>query len=95
MMSFIRTYAKGVVAFLVVVVGGALAQGLIVGATAAWCTVVIGALGTAGVVATKNAPKGADGHVGAADAGLTLLEVTVVGLVIVVFLIVAGYFPAR
>jgi hypothetical protein len=51
-----RHYAKGVVAFVVAVVAGGIAQGLIVGATAAWITIVIGAATTAGVIAKANTP---------------------------------------
>lgn len=46
--------AKAIVAFVVAVVGGAVAQGLINGAAAAWATIIIGALTTAGVWATTN-----------------------------------------
>lgn len=54
-MNKLSKYAKGVVCFGVAVVGGGVAQGLIAGATAAWCTIVIGALATAGVVLKGNA----------------------------------------
>lgn len=47
---------KAVVAFVVVIIGGGLAQGLIVGAPAAWATIVIGALATIGVHAVPNKP---------------------------------------
>jgi uncharacterized membrane protein YcaP (DUF421 family) len=50
-------YAKAVIAFVVTVLLGAIAQGLIVGATAAWVTVVIGALATAGVYRVPNGPE--------------------------------------
>lgn len=46
--------AKAIVAFIVSVVAGGIAQGLIVGATAAWATVIIGALTTIGVYAATN-----------------------------------------
>lgn len=41
---------------LVLVLSGAIAQGLINGAAAAWVTVVIGALATAGVYQATNKP---------------------------------------
>lgn len=47
-------YAKTLVAFLVAVAVGAVAQGLINGAAAMWVTVIVGALATAGVYATPN-----------------------------------------
>lgn len=50
-------YAKSVVCFLIAVVGGGIAQGLIVGAAAAWCSVVIGAFATVGVVVKANRPQ--------------------------------------
>jgi len=56
-MSELKPYTKSVVAFLVAVVAGGIAQGLIVGAAAAWVTIVIGALSTAGVFAAKNQPS--------------------------------------
>lgn len=55
-MDLARRYWKGVVAFAVAVVGGGVAQGLINGAAAAWCTIVIGALATGGVVVARNQP---------------------------------------
>lgn len=48
-------YLKAVVSFAVAVVAGGVAQGLINGAAAAWATIVIGALATAGVYVAKNA----------------------------------------
>lgn len=54
-MGKLGRYWKGIVCFGVTVVGGAVAQGLIVGAAGAWCSVLVGALGTLGVVAKGNA----------------------------------------
>src|SRR4051794_30354149 len=48
-------YLKAIVSFAVAVVAGGVAQGLINGAAAAWATIVIGALATAGVYVAKNA----------------------------------------
>lgn len=56
MTSFVQKYAKGCVAFAGGVIGAAIAQGLLSGATAAWAAIIIGALTTAGVVATPNKP---------------------------------------
>ena len=53
-MSKLKPYRKAIVAFLISVVGGAVAQGVISGDAAVWATVVIGALTTAGVYATPN-----------------------------------------
>lgn len=50
------TYLKAVVAFVVAVAAGAVAQGLIVGEQALWVSVVIGALTTAGVYLAPNKP---------------------------------------
>lgn len=47
-------YLKAVVAFVVAVALGAVAQGLIVGAQAAWVSVVVGALASVGVYVTPN-----------------------------------------
>jgi len=52
----VAPYLKAVVAFVVAVAAGAIAQGLIVGAQAAWVSVVIGALTTAGVFIVPNKP---------------------------------------
>lgn len=50
----LKPWAKAIVAFLVAVVAGAIAQGLINGAAAAWATVIIGALTTIGVYGVAN-----------------------------------------
>jgi hypothetical protein len=55
--KWFEVYAKGVVSLAISVVMGAVAQGLIVGAAAAWVTLVIGGLATAGVVGVGNAKK--------------------------------------
>jgi hypothetical protein len=55
-MGSLKPYLKAVVQFLIVVCAGAVAQGLIVGRTAAIVTVVIGALGTYGVYQVRNQP---------------------------------------
>lgn len=51
------SYAAKAITVAVLILSGAIAQGLIVGAPAAWITVVIAALGTAGVYAVPNGPK--------------------------------------
>lgn len=50
----LKPYAKTVVAVVVAVLAGAVAQGLINGAAAAWVTVIIGALASAGVYRVAN-----------------------------------------
>ena len=54
MLHTLKPYSKAIVAFLVAVVAGAIAQGLIVGQSALWFNVIIGALATAGVYAARN-----------------------------------------
>ena len=49
MLDTLKPYSKAIVAFFVAVVAGAIAQGLIVGQSALWFNVIIGALATAGV----------------------------------------------
>lgn len=49
-------YAKAIVAFAITVLLAGIAQGLIEGAAAAWITIIAGALGTVGVVVTRNRP---------------------------------------
>lgn len=73
-------YAKGVIAFLVAAVAGAVAQGLIVGKAAALCTVVIGALTTAGVIAIPNTDHPGDDS-GVVDPGSLALGL-VIGLLL-------------
>lgn len=73
-------YAKGVICFLIAVVAGAIAQGLIVGAAAAWCSVVVGALATSGVVAVKNAqsPENDGGYVDVVTLVVVLILLLIV-----------------
>lgn len=47
-------YSKAIVAFLVVVVAGGIAQGLIAGSIAAWLNIILGAVATVGVTAMPN-----------------------------------------
>jgi uncharacterized membrane protein YoaK (UPF0700 family) len=49
-------YTKAIVAFVVAALAGAVAQGLIVGESALWVSVIIGALATAGVYTAPNKP---------------------------------------
>jgi hypothetical protein len=51
-----QPYAKAIVAFLVTVLGGAIAQGAIEGAGALWINILVGALGTYGVYQVTNKP---------------------------------------
>ena len=74
MNRFVTRYAKGTVAFVVSVVLGAIAQGLINGAAAAWATLVIGGLTTAGVVAKANTNPD-DVEAGVADWGALIIAV--------------------
>jgi len=53
-MSDYAKYSKAIASFVIAVIAGGIAQGLIVGAAAAWLTIVIGTLATAGVFAAKN-----------------------------------------
>lgn len=57
MPDILEPYAKAIVAFVIVVLGGGIAQGLIVGAPAAWLTIVLGALATGGVYTVRNTPN--------------------------------------
>lgn len=50
----LKPWAKTVVSIVIAVLAGGVAQGLINGAAAAWVTVIIGALASAGVYAAKN-----------------------------------------
>lgn len=95
-MKTIRKYAKGVTAFLVFVVAGGITQGLINGAAAAWATIIIGALGTTGVLVARNKPaRPLRARRARGDAGLGLIEVAIVLIVIALFLIVAGVLPPK
>lgn len=57
MIDLLKQHSKAVAPFLIVVITGGIANGLIVGAAAGWATVIIGALGTLGTyVAPANKP---------------------------------------
>ena len=51
------SYVAKALTVAILTLSGAIAQGLINGAAAAWITVVIGALATAGVYQVTNGPK--------------------------------------
>lgn len=56
MLQALAPYRKTVVVFVVAVLTGAVAQGLINGASALWVDVIVGALATAGVYTARNTP---------------------------------------